>query len=51
MVLDRDTVIGVVGAGAMGSGIAQVAAAAGHRVILGDVARGATQKAQARCFG
>jgi 3-hydroxybutyryl-CoA dehydrogenase len=47
MVLDRDTVIGVVGAGAMGSGIAQVAAAAGHRVILGDVARGATQKAQA----
>ncbi|MBA3672414.1 MAG: 3-hydroxybutyryl-CoA dehydrogenase [Gemmatimonadaceae bacterium] len=29
-------VIGVVGAGAMGSGIAQLAATAGHRVILGD---------------
>ncbi|MDB4917562.1 MAG: 3-hydroxyacyl-CoA dehydrogenase NAD-binding protein [Gemmatimonadetes bacterium] len=29
-------VVGVVGAGAMGSGIAQVAAAAGHHVILGD---------------
>ena len=28
--------IGVVGAGAMGSGIAQVAAAAGHRVVLAD---------------
>ena len=28
--------VGVVGAGAMGSGIAQVAAAAGHHVILGD---------------
>jgi 3-hydroxybutyryl-CoA dehydrogenase len=29
-------VVGVVGAGAMGSGIAQVAAAAGHPVVLGD---------------
>jgi 3-hydroxybutyryl-CoA dehydrogenase len=29
-------VVGVVGAGAMGSGIAQVAATAGHRVVLGD---------------
>jgi 3-hydroxybutyryl-CoA dehydrogenase len=28
--------VGVVGAGAMGRGIAQVAAAAGHRVVLGD---------------
>ena len=47
MTIDQNTVVGVVGAGAMGSGIAQVAAAAGHRVILGDAARGATQKAQA----
>src|SRR5829696_7630006 len=47
MALDQNTVVGVVGAGAMGSGIAQVAAAAGHRVILGDAARGAAQKAQA----
>jgi 3-hydroxybutyryl-CoA dehydrogenase len=28
--------VGVVGAGAMGAGIAQVAAVAGHRVVLGD---------------
>jgi 3-hydroxybutyryl-CoA dehydrogenase len=30
-------VVGVVGAGAMGRGIAQVASTAGHRVILGDL--------------
>jgi len=47
MALDQQAVVGVVGAGAMGTGIAQVAAAAGHRVVLGDVVRGATQKAQA----
>jgi len=34
--LSRDTVVGVVGAGAMGSGIAQVAAAYGHKVLLFD---------------
>jgi 3-hydroxybutyryl-CoA dehydrogenase len=39
--------IGVVGAGAMGSGIAQVAAAAGHRVILGDAFDGAARRARA----
>lgn len=39
--------MGVVGAGAMGSGIAQVAAAAGHQVILGDAVDGATAKARA----
>jgi len=32
----RDATIGVLGAGAMGSGIAQVAASAGHRVVLAD---------------
>ena len=47
MTLDEQTVVGVVGAGAMGTGIAQVAAAGGHRVILGDAVRGATLKAQA----
>lgn len=47
MALDRDTVVGVVGAGAMGTGIAQVAAAACHRVVLADAAQGATQRAQA----
>ena len=36
MELSRDTVVGVIGAGAMGSGIAQVAAAYGHRVLLFD---------------
>ena len=34
--LSRDTVVGVVGAGAMGSGIAQVAAGYGHKVLLFD---------------
>ena len=33
----RELTVGVVGAGAMGRGIAQVAAAAGHRVVLGDL--------------
>ena len=47
MQLDRETRVGVVGAGAMGTGIAQVAAAAGHRVVLGDAAEGAAQRAQA----
>jgi len=45
--LDNTTLVGVVGAGAMGTGIAQVAAAAGHRVVLGDARQGATAKAQA----
>lgn len=36
MILDRSIKVGVVGAGAMGSGIAQVAAAAGHDVVLYD---------------
>lgn len=38
--------IGVIGAGAMGSGIAQVAAQAGHNVILFDAAEASLQKAQ-----
>ena len=40
-------VIGVIGAGAMGSGIAQVAATAGHPVILGDVRADALERARA----
>jgi 3-hydroxybutyryl-CoA dehydrogenase len=39
-------IVGVIGAGAMGSGIAQVAAAAGHRVVLSDAMEGATAKAR-----
>jgi 3-hydroxybutyryl-CoA dehydrogenase len=37
--------VGVVGAGAMGRGIAQVAALAGHRVVLGDAQEGAVHLA------
>ena len=40
--------VGVVGAGAMGSGIAQVAAAAGHKVIVADASPGAAEKARDR---
>ncbi len=40
--------VGVIGAGAMGSGIAQVAAAAGHPVFLCDAFEGAAERAQAR---
>ena len=39
-------VIGVVGAGAMGAGIAQVAAAHGHAVLLADAAPGALARAR-----
>jgi 3-hydroxybutyryl-CoA dehydrogenase len=40
-----DTIIGVVGAGTMGAGIAHVAAAAGHRVIVFDQDDGIAEKA------
>ncbi|MBS1718187.1 MAG: 3-hydroxyacyl-CoA dehydrogenase [Armatimonadetes bacterium] len=43
--ISKEAVIGVVGAGAMGAGIAQVAAAAGHPVLLFDVQPGAAEKA------
>jgi 3-hydroxybutyryl-CoA dehydrogenase len=42
----NDLRIGIVGAGAMGSGIAQVAAAAGHPVVLADANAGAVQRAR-----
>jgi len=47
MALDSSTMVGVVGAGAMGTGIAQVAAAAGHRVVLADAMSGAVERARA----
>jgi len=53
--LGTDGLVGVIGAGAMGSGIAQVAAVAGHQVVLADAdatavarARDAMAKALAR---
>jgi 3-hydroxybutyryl-CoA dehydrogenase len=42
--LDTSQVIAVVGAGAMGAGIAQVAAKAGHPVLLHDAGADAAQK-------
>lgn len=42
--LSRDAVVAVIGAGAMGAGIAQVAAQAGHAVLLFDAAEGAAAK-------
>ena len=47
MPLGADTVVGVVGAGAMGAGIAQVAATRGHPVILSDAIPGALDRARA----
>jgi 3-hydroxybutyryl-CoA dehydrogenase len=47
MRFSKDTVVGVVGAGAMGSGIAQVAAVAGHKVILYDTNQTALEKSKA----
>jgi 3-hydroxybutyryl-CoA dehydrogenase len=44
--LDGNTQIGVLGAGAMGSGIAQVAAAAGHDVIIVDSQAAALHRAK-----
>lgn len=45
--MSEKIIVGVVGAGAMGGGIAQVAAAAGHEVVLGDVQPAAVEKARA----
>jgi 3-hydroxybutyryl-CoA dehydrogenase len=43
--LPRETIVAVIGTGAMGAGIAQVAAAAGHLVRLLDAREGAAAKA------
>jgi 3-hydroxybutyryl-CoA dehydrogenase len=45
--LAREACIGVVGAGAMGAGIAHVAALAGHPVLLYDAQPGAVERARA----
>ena len=46
--IPRDAVVGVVGAGAMGAGIAQVAAAAGHTVVIADAHSAAVARARAQ---
>jgi 3-hydroxybutyryl-CoA dehydrogenase len=48
MTIGKDGIIGIVGAGAMGAGIAQVAAQAGHDVLLFDGASGAASRGRAR---
>lgn len=45
--LDKSTRVGVLGAGAMGTGIAQVAAVAGHRVVVVDANAAAVEKSKA----
>ncbi|MCD6019637.1 MAG: 3-hydroxybutyryl-CoA dehydrogenase [Bacteroidetes bacterium] len=42
----KDSIIGVVGSGAMGSGIAQVASTAGHKTIVYDTNEAALEKAK-----
>ena len=44
--IERDAIVAVIGAGAMGSGIAQVAALAGHPVRLFDTRTGAAEAAR-----
>lgn len=46
MSISTDSTIAVIGAGAMGSGIAQVAAGAGHRVILVDAGEAALARSR-----
>jgi 3-hydroxybutyryl-CoA dehydrogenase len=44
--LDKNSIIGIVGSGAMGAGIAQVAARAGHKVYVYDNNENALKKAE-----
>lgn len=46
--IGKSGVVGIVGAGTMGAGIAQLAAAAGHPVLLYDAWDGAAEKGRAR---
>ena len=49
--LSAESLVGVIGAGAMGAGIAQVAAQSGHRVLLADAQDGAVERALAGIAG
>src|ERR1700722_5510844 len=44
--MDQNTIVGIIGSGAMGAGIAQVAAVAGHAVLVYDNNTAALDKAQ-----
>ena len=44
--MDKETIIGIVGAGTMGIGIAQVAASVGHKVMLFDSNSSAIEKSK-----
>lgn len=47
----KNSIIGIVGSGAMGSGIAQVAATAGHKTIIYDTNTSALEKAKNNLAG
>ena len=49
--MNEITTVGVLGAGTMGAGIAQVAAEAGLEVLLHDPGVGATERARDRIGG
>lgn len=46
--LNKETKVGVLGAGTMGTGIAQIAATYGHKVYVYDMDEGALQKSEER---
>ena len=45
--MNSDTIVGIIGSGAMGAGIAQVAAVTGHKVVVYDANAAALDKAKA----
>ena len=47
MTLDKETVVGIIGAGTMGAGIAQIASTNGHEVYLYDAYAEQLPKAKA----
>lgn len=49
--MDKNTIVGIIGSGAMGAGIAQVAAVAGHQVIVYDNNTTALEKAKINLDG